>query len=481
MARVFVSYRRRDSSPYAYRLFEHLEEAFPNDQIFMDLTIELGEDFLEVINRELNDARAMIVVLGPQWANVTDEDGNKRLHNPNDLVRLEISTALQRHIRVIPVLVGEARFPTVEQVPDDLVLLLRRQAIILSDSHFRQDMVPLIDAIARAIDPTIVRRREQQPLLEFTEHTGWVISGCYKPSNEIGTTEIVLTASYDGTYRQSQWYGPEHTYDSLNQASYSPDGSRIVLACHDCNAYVVTARTQELELTLTGHVSRVTSATFSPDGTKILSSSDDNTAKIWDALSGAMLLEIKGHAPGMVGYSGYKGAPATYNYTGIDQASFDNNGMRVITASYDGTARIWDANTGQELLVLYGHRDWVMTAKFSPDGKHAVTAGRDNVARIWDTTTGEEIRRLIGHDSWIRRASFSPDGRHILTAGNDNTTRIWDRKTGRELRRLMGHSLGLVCDASYRQDGRLVVTVGADKRVLIWDVSDLLSLPELTS
>jgi dipeptidyl aminopeptidase/acylaminoacyl peptidase len=98
---------------------------------------------------------------------------------------------------------------------------------------------------------------------------------------------------------------------------------------------------------------------------------------------------------------------------------------RVLTASYDGTARVWDAATGREIARLQGHGDWVLSAAFSPDGTRIVTASRDRTARVWDAATGNEVARLTGHGDTVQSAAFSPNGGTILTASNDGTARIW--------------------------------------------------------
>ena len=86
------------------------------------------------------------------------------------------------------------------------------------------------------------------------------------------------------------------------------------------------------------------------------------------------------------------------------------DGARIVTASEDHTARLWDATTGMKITALRGHEDAVLSASFSPDGTRIVTASNDHTARLWDATTGHEIIALRGHENWVSSASFSPDG-----------------------------------------------------------------------
>jgi WD40 repeat protein len=110
----------------------------------------------------------------------------------------------------------------------------------------------------------------------------------------------------------------------------------------------------------------------------------------------------------------------------VFSAAFSPDGARIVTASADYTARIWDAATGKDITVLRRHEGSVASAAFSPDGARIVTASGDNTARIWDAATGKEIMVLRGHEGSLRSAAFSPDGARIVTASGDNTARIWD-------------------------------------------------------
>jgi dipeptidyl aminopeptidase/acylaminoacyl peptidase len=90
------------------------------------------------------------------------------------------------------------------------------------------------------------------------------------------------------------------------------------------------------------------------------------------------------------------------------RAAFSPDGSRIVTASYDSTARIWDAASAKEIAVLRGHENAVTSAAFSPDGSRIVTASWDRTARIWDAASAREIAVLRGHDSDVTSAAFSP-------------------------------------------------------------------------
>jgi WD40 repeat protein len=113
----------------------------------------------------------------------------------------------------------------------------------------------------------------------------------------------------------------------------------------------------------------------------------------------------------------------------VFSAAFSPDGLRIVTASVDQTARIWNAASGKEIAILRGHDREVRSAAFSPDGSRIVTASADKTARVWDAAAAKEIAVLRGHDRELTSAAFSPDGLRIVTASFDNTARIWDAAT----------------------------------------------------
>src|SRR5262245_52463308 len=109
------------------------------------------------------------------------------------------------------------------------------------------------------------------------------------------------------------------------------------------------------------------------------------------------------------------------------------DGGRVVTSAGDRTARVWDANTGNELLQLKGHTGSVFAVSVTPDGKSIVTGSDDRTARVWDATMGAELMRLSGHTGPIWDVAATPDGTRIVTASADSTARIWDIASGAQL------------------------------------------------
>jgi hypothetical protein len=146
--KIFISYRRNDSSAYAGRVHDRLELEFGTDQLFMDVeAIPLGIDFTKTLSEEVSKCDVLLAVIGENWLNARDEKGNRRLDNPDDLVRIEIATALKRDIPVIPVLVDGARIPTADELPEDLKGLSRRNGLDVHHASFQRDMNKLVQAL----------------------------------------------------------------------------------------------------------------------------------------------------------------------------------------------------------------------------------------------------------------------------------------------------------------------------------------------
>ena len=283
-----------------------------------------------------------------------------------------------------------------------------------------------------------------------------------------------------------------HTY-SVNTASYSPDGTKIVSGSYDNFLKIWDANTGQCLRTLTRHYGTVYSASYSPDGTKIVSASSDRKIKIWDANTGTCLQTLEVHTAGVSSalYSpdGTKIVSASYDtikicdantgtclqtLTGhngtVYSASYSPDGTKIVSASDDETIKIWDANTGSCLQTLTGHNGSVNSASYSPDGTKIVSSpssSYDHTIKIWDANTGTCLQTLTGHTHYVYSPSYSPDGTKIVSASYDHTIKIWDANTGTCLQTLTGHTAG-VRSASFSPDGTKIVSASDDRTIKIW-------------
>jgi len=171
MSRIFISYRRDDTAAAAGRIYDDLAQQFGHDAVFMDVdAIEAGEDFREAIRKVLSQCQVMLAVIGKSWLHAKDAAGRRRLENPADWVRLEIETALERKIRIIPVLSEGVAPPLVSELPESLQPLAYRQAAFVRHTRdFRRDMERLRGVIQRqlaaqgaeTLKPVVTREPQQ--------------------------------------------------------------------------------------------------------------------------------------------------------------------------------------------------------------------------------------------------------------------------------------------------------------------------------
>ena len=159
---IFINYRRGDEPGFTQALLGRLEQTFPPDQIFIDVdNISPGEDFVQVLESQVEQCDTLLAVIGKGWLDATDERGSRRLDDPHDFVRIEIESALKHGKRVIPVLVHDARMPRADELPEGLRPLARRNAIRLTHERFRADVQGLVKALQQALKEIDERQQKQ--------------------------------------------------------------------------------------------------------------------------------------------------------------------------------------------------------------------------------------------------------------------------------------------------------------------------------
>ena len=156
---IFIGYRRGDGAGWAGRLHADLRARLGRDsEIFMDVDgIPPGEDFRVYIDHAIGQCDAFVAMIGPNWLDARDGQGRRRLDDPGDFVRLEIAAALDRNIRVIPVLVGGARLPTAEELPEPLDRLVNRHAISLDNETWELGVSRIVGSFGAPTDPLLPR------------------------------------------------------------------------------------------------------------------------------------------------------------------------------------------------------------------------------------------------------------------------------------------------------------------------------------
>ncbi|MFH1739482.1 MAG: WD40 repeat domain-containing protein, partial [bacterium] len=242
---------------------------------------------------------------------------------------------------------------------------------------------------------------------------------------------------------------------TLVNTAYSPDG-RYIATCGGLGAFLWDVETGEMARWFSGHTAPVNSVAFSPDGTKVLTGSYDRTAKLWDVESGAEIRTFSGH----IGY--------------VYSVVFSPDGTRVLTTEGDGTAKLWDAEAGTEIRTFSGWTWGISSVVFSPDGMKVLTGSYDGTAKLWDVESGAEIRTFSGYIGYVNSVAFSPDGMRVLTVGMliigdvligdailDYTAQLWDVETGAEIRTFSGHT-SILFSVAFSPDGTKVLTGSGD-------------------
>ncbi|MHC1766462.1 MAG: protein kinase [Verrucomicrobiia bacterium] len=224
-------------------------------------------------------------------------------------------------------------------------------------------------------------------------------------------------------------------------------------------------RQLHLELrTLRGHLGPVVQVSFSPNGERVLTASLDGTARVWDANEGTELLKLSRNR-------------REVTPRGVTSAAWSPDGRRIVTASEDKTAAVWDATSGAFLLELTGHTGGLTSARFSSNGQHVVTGSLDGSARLWRTDTGKEVSPPMIHGAEVCAVAFSPDSQRIVTAGKDEIAIVWDAMTGEKRFPIKAPSARIADRpvyprtfyADFSPDGHSIVTISQNQTANLWD------------
>jgi hypothetical protein len=196
-----------------------------------------------------------------------------------------------------------------------------------------------------------------------------------------------------------------------------------------------------------GHTSSISSVAFSSDAGKVLTASGDDTAILWDTTTGTPIRAFSGHG----------GA--------VYAAAISSDDGFVLTGGSDRTAKLWNADTGTLVRTFSGHSGPVRAVAFSSTGSLVLTGSDDMTARLWSVTTGGLIRTFSGHTSPVLAVAFAPNDNQIMTAG-DTTTKIWKVSDGTLVETIQHRQP--VAGAALSSDGTRIVTGSEDAVARLW-------------
>jgi WD40 repeat protein len=200
--------------------------------------------------------------------------------------------------------------------------------------------------------------------------------------------------------------------------------------------------------TLEGHEAGVNGCVVTPDGRHVVSASDDGSLKVWELETGRVVATLEGHG------------------AGVNGCVVTPDGRHVVSVSWNKT-KVWELETGREVAELEGHEAFVQGCAVTPDGRRVVSASEDGTLTVWAWETGREVVTLKGHKASVTGCAVTPDGRHVVSASGDRTLKVWELETGREVASLKGHDAS-VNGCAVMPDGRHVVSVSW-KKTKVWE------------
>lgn len=334
-------------------------------------------------------------------------------------------------------------------ISGDLISKIDSKKAEIIEANFSKDgsfiYATFSDASFRIYDP---KSGDLKMKIQNTEDSmkHSVISGSNTEAITFGGKKFAQTWSLNSGKQIAKLMG--HT-QTLNDADYSTDGSKIVTGSEDSTAIVYDKNGSFLYHLKCNN--KVLYSKFTTDNKKVCTSTE-NVIILWDINTGKPLTTI-----------------ASQKDLGkISQIQFSRDGQ-LLAACYENAVQIWDANSGRTIRII-DFFDGVNSIQFNIDGTKFVTGLQNQLAQIWDINTEEPILDLDGHTYPSLDINYSPDGNKIVTANDDGIARIWDNNS-KIINLLIGHT-NAINSAEFSKDGKLVITTSDDSTIKIWDANN---------
>lgn len=278
--------------------------------------------------------------------------------------------------------------------------------------------------------------------------------------------KLLASASADGTIRLWEVVTRQERFQIHGQGgrtvAFSPDGKILAFESgHDetvCLWNVATGKKLRTIPAASSHrpQSIVFALAFAPDGKTLAAGCQDAVARLWDVDSGKELLKLES-------------PPFT-----VCTVTFSPDGKRLATGSHHLGIRVWDLPSGKQLHFLQGHQASAQTLAFSPDGKTLISGSPDQTILLWQLATGRQLRQFVGHQGGVCSVAFARNGRMIASGSDDNTARLWEVATGEERCRFIGHQFRRLAtgvrSVALSPDATVLATGSSDTTILLWDV-----------
>jgi len=209
-----------------------------------------------------------------------------------------------------------------------------------------------------------------------------------------------------------------------------------------------------LPMMLIGHEASVNSIAYSPDGLLLISGSDDGTVRLWDTRTGQEVI-----------------SPLCSSEGNVTSVAFSPRGKLVAAATITGSVHLWDFKTNRPPMTpLPGHGEGAACVAFSPDGTLIASSGSDSVIRFWIAETGELLAALKGHTERVPAVAFSPEGNILASASYDGSVRLWDVHTREQMGIAFSHIDSWAISLAFSPDGSaLAVGFAAAREIQVWN------------
>mmetsp|Transcript_4364 Transcript_4364/g.13211 ORF Transcript_4364/g.13211 Transcript_4364/m.13211 type:complete len:488 (-) Transcript_4364:1983-3446(-) len=321
-----------------------------------------------------------------------------------------------------------------------------------SEALKRTRQALLIPSLKRA-QVRLVESRKRQRSAEWREEANALYTAMQKlaaVSSQIGDTRPLSACAFSAQHQTSPLCPP-----------YVATGSWTGLV------RVWDVQTSSELRNLDGHTERVSAVVFHPANVEVLATSGaDRVVRLWNLgneKGKEQVHVLSGHADRVAGIN------------------FHPLGTLLATAGYDTSWRLWDVETGQELLLQEGHSKPVYKVAYHPDGSLVASGGLDRATRIWDTRSGRCVMTFTGHVDSVLGVDFCPDGYHLATGSGDNSIKIWDLRKRRCFYTISAHS-SCVSNVRYQPErGHLLVSSSFDRSTKIWSRRGYVLVGALTS
>jgi WD40 repeat protein len=499
-SRIFISYRRMDAAVAASWLFDRLTEHFGPGRVFMDVdSIAAGDEFVEAIAEAVGACAILLALIGDRWLSATDEQGEPRLDNPADLVRLEIEAALRQGVRVIPVLVG-APMPGAASLPPSLVQLAYRQAFELSPAHLSSDISRLLTELDRSIgraQPAAVTPAASQAGAGPSSAPGRAIDG---PDIEapvvnmapgqvpaprrfrrrgvlaLGVVAALLVAggvaaafNFRATPAVRSHLHPT-TFVAFGSAPYvpqsvafSPDGKVLAIGAQKGSdgerSYLWNvAGRAKADILRDPQGTSANAIQFSPDGGTLAVGDGNGTTYLWNLTTRSVLAML-----------------ADPHGEGVESVAYSPDGIVLAAGDFNGNTYLWDVAAGKLIATLpeAGPKNQIDSVAFNSAGTMLAVGDNNGSTYLWDLTTRKPIATLTdpvaGGD--VDAVAFSPDGITLITSDDAGSIFLWDLATDKVIARLHDPNSTGADTIAFGPKGNLLAAGDANGSTYVWDLT----------